>query len=396
MNILIFIIIIIIISLFITYFIFLQKEKFISCNNVTKVSTSGVSSICRPYYGIPPANAINPYSNMVNSSGIYEQNDNERLKKNKDSIQKLCGADSHCTGFFINEKPDSTNEGYLCKHGWDGVSTKTVMNQNFNFQTYKCNDPNGGSINISDAEINIMDGNIISYKKDFNIKVSKKYMNYNFNDECVIKYPDIANTMAGEPIVYNLGYSNNDNLVELFNFANTMDTCIGFTIFKKSDNTYEAKFYQKIKDIDLKLIKNNLAISYVSIISDKKKKANRSHTAGNTVNVSVHYVGHEAALHVHNARINMDLYGRGDRWVMITFSPGNHSIYGFIAWGQHNDITSYKWGWGNEPSVDPGRDCVSAWLHSHNHVERQPPQQLMYILIKHKSETITEEILVDA
>lgn len=394
MNILIFIIIIIIISLFITYFIFLQKEKFISCNNVTKVSTSGVSSICRPYYGIPPANAINPYSNMVNSSGIYEQNDNERLKKNKDSIQKLCGADSHCTGFFINEKPDSTNEGYLCKHGWDGVSTKTVMNQNFNFQTYKCNDPNGGSINISDAEINIMDGNIISYKKDFNIKLSKKYMNYNFNDECVIKYPDIANTMAGEPIVYNLGYSNNDNLVELFNFANTMDTCIGFTIFKKSDNTYEAKFYQKIKDIDLKLIKNNLAISYVSIISDKKKKATRTLSIDNCVDFNYHTAHHEAGLDVHNARVNLRLYNIHEPYIMLCHTPGNNGKFGFIAWGQGTSMGYYKYGHGSAPSVYPDRDNISVWIYTNG--VGAFPNALKYILIKKRTRTVTEEILVDA
>ena len=275
-------IIILITILFIIYFLFLLKrESFSSCNNVTKVSTTGVSSICTPYYGIPPAAAISPYSNNVEGSGIYVENADDRLTKNRDSIKKLCAADPHCNGYFINEKADTTNEGYLCKHGWDGRETQRLSDPRFLFQTYKCDDPNGGNINKSDQEIIIMNGNIITYKKKFNIKLAKKYINYNFNDECVIKYSDIASTMAGEPIVYNLGSSDNDNLVELFNFANTMDTCIGFTIFKKSDNPYEAKFFEKSKGIDLKLIKNSLATSYVSIITDKRKKDNRTRSLEN-------------------------------------------------------------------------------------------------------------------
>lgn len=398
MNILLFIILFIIILLII-YFLFLQKnlqtEKFKSCNNVTKVSTTGISSICTPYYGIAPANAINPYTNSTNNSSIYEANNADRLAKNKDSIQKLCAADPFCNGFFINEKTDSTNEGYLCKHGWNKTQTLRVDNPSFHFQTYKCDDPTNSHLNLSEQEIIIMNANVISYKKKFNSKIANKYLNYNFNDESVIKYPATASSMANQPIVYNLGNSNDDNLVELFNFANTMDTCIGFTIFKQADNTYNAKFYEKIKDIELKLIKNNNTISYVSVITDKKKLANQTRSIPNCIHMSHHEGHHEAELHKHNARVNLPLYNRHQPFVMLCYTPGSINKYGFIAWGQgnENNLAYYKFGSGNEPRIDPARDNISVWIYTHGGAF---PNKLKYILLKEQTRTITEQILVDA
>lgn len=398
MNILLFIILLIVILLII-YFLFLQKvlqiEKFKSCNNVTKVSTTGISSICTPFYGVAPANAINPYSNSTNDSSIYEANNANRLAKNKDSIKKLCAADPFCNGYFINEKTDSTNEGYLCKHGWNKTETLRVNDPRFYFQTYKCDDPTISDLNLSEQEIMIMNADVVTYKKKFNSKIANKYLNYYFNDESVIKYPATSSSMANQPIVYDLGNSDNDNLVELFNFANTMDTCVGFTIFKEADNTYNAKFYEKIKDVEIKLIKSNNTVSYVSVITDKKKLTTQTLSIPNSISITHHEGNHEAELHVHNSRVNFPLHNRFEPYIMFGYTPGNDSKYGFIAWGYGNDAAYYKYGAGSIPNVDPARDNISVWIYTDD--GRNPfPNKLKYVLLKARTRSVTEEILVDA
>lgn len=136
-NLFVLYIFIIIIIFFVTFYYCYNIENFSSYCEEIEVQSNG--GICKPYYGIAPAQAINPYKKHDQNTGIVITNDAERYRKNKEAVKNYCINDDRCKGYFMNTNTNSDNEGYLCKPEWDGSSfSNRITGENIDFKLYKC------------------------------------------------------------------------------------------------------------------------------------------------------------------------------------------------------------------------------------------------------------------
>lgn len=128
---------IIIILFFVTIYYYYKVEYFSSDCNEEEIQSHG--GICKPFYGIAPAQAINPYKKNDTVYGLTTTNNSDRYNRNKEAVKIACMNTPTCKGFFINSNVNSDHEGYLCKPEWDGSSyTSPVVDDDVAFRLFKC------------------------------------------------------------------------------------------------------------------------------------------------------------------------------------------------------------------------------------------------------------------
>tara|TARA_Y100000389_G_scaffold166571_1_gene171392 strand:+ start:221 stop:1099 length:879 start_codon:yes stop_codon:yes gene_type:complete len=246
--------------------IYYKKETFTQCQELVELNSQGV---CIPYYGIPLSAAINPYHKENDKRYNLETDSTNRKNKNKEAARILCNNTPGCSGIAQNDTTDGPYEAYLCKKEWNGQDVEDITE--YPLKTYKCNNKTftNKSLTQDDDIILPKHKNIGDFNKSFN------QYNYNRHDERKFPNGNLINIQETTiPIKFNVECSTNNiphfistNLKKYIDFANTMDSCVGFHI-KKKDNGYEVYFAQKKNAEQLELESNPEYESYSIIISD--------------------------------------------------------------------------------------------------------------------------------
>ena len=232
-----------------------KKEKFTQCQELHP----GISGICKPFYGIPPSATINPYFNESKPLYNLEANLTRRQDNNREAARILCNNTPGCSGIAQSFVTDGPNETYLCKNEWDGQEVVNISS--YPLKTYKCKNKTFSNKSLTDADDIILPKhtNIGDFNKSFNQYNYNRHERRKFPEENLINIEGSSTTNPIKIIVENIPNNNekknhhiNTNLKNYIDFANTMDSCVGFHI-KKVSNGYEVYFAEKTMRKELKL-----------------------------------------------------------------------------------------------------------------------------------------------
>lgn len=251
-------ILILVISVVVLYITMQKKEKFGVCKNID----DPVAGICMPYYGIAPANVINPAPN------------NAELNRRAAKFQ--CDNTPGCTGFFQNKIMQK--EAYLCKPEWDRNNIVPMTSDIYDFETYKCSDNifegsgKNAEGNYPDI-INLMGADTNIYSRSLNKKHLSYYDDKVFDNDNVIL--EESKESVKPVLTMSLPYLprvSRDKLLdevikikidEIIAEASSIDNCIGFTLFMKEGDAH-VKFYQKVPGKVVRLVnKSSSETSYI-------------------------------------------------------------------------------------------------------------------------------------
>jgi len=236
-----------------------KKETFSSCKNID----DPVDGICMPYYGIAPANVINPSPNNA--------------ELNRKAAKFQCDNTPGCTGFFQNKIMQK--EAYLCKPEWDRSKIVPMSSDIYDFETYKCSDndlfegPGKNAQGNYPNTINLMGADTNIYTRSLNKKHLSYYDDKVFDSENVIleETQESVKPVLTMPLPY-LSEISEDKLLEevmkmkideIIAEASSIDNCIGFTVFLKQGDSH-VKFYQKVPGKVVRLLnKSSSETSYI-------------------------------------------------------------------------------------------------------------------------------------
>lgn len=263
-NLLLLLIVCIILLIFLLFLILNKKEKFSQCTELNE--DQSLEGLCKPFYGIPPAQAINPFYHNNADIFNYESNQTQRIEKNREAARQLCDKTPGCSGISQSTVADGPNETYLCKNEWDGTSTVSIPD--YDFITYKCSTHNVSNTTLPSNKLLDAHVNTGIYNKGFNEFQYNKHINNKFKDNNLIKmtgtndYIKFSVKCASHEIDHKI----KSNLKQYIDFANTMDYCVGFHIHKTSVG-YDVYFGKKNDNEDLILDSDGSYETYTAILT---------------------------------------------------------------------------------------------------------------------------------
>ena len=255
----IFLIFLMLILFLITYY---KKENFSQCLNLVEQG----DGICKPFYGIPPAEAITPYYHQVKQTYKHEANEEIRKIKNREAAREICNNTSGCTGISQSQISPGPNETYLCKNEWNGRDLVNLPL--YPMKTYKCETRDVTTTTLPGNKLLNADINTGIFGKSFNEFQYKKHLNNKFKDDDLINISDSTDKIkfSVKCQSHNREFKIKSNLKQYIDFANTMSYCVGFHIHNTSTG-YDVYFGKKRDNVDLILDTNGEYVCYTAILT---------------------------------------------------------------------------------------------------------------------------------